>query len=58
MDYHLDKAPKKCCLQDLMVQNVAEKHSRSRNEEGENFILFCNFCVSLNHLPLVAGPCG
>ena len=25
MECHLDKAPQKCCLQDLMVQNVVEK---------------------------------
>ena len=25
MDCHLDKAPQKCSLQDLMVQNVVEK---------------------------------
>ena len=25
MDCHLDKAPQRCCLQNLMVQNVVEK---------------------------------
>ena len=25
MDCYLDKAPQKCCLQDLVVQNVVEK---------------------------------
>ena len=25
MECHLDKAPQKCSLQDLMVQNVVEK---------------------------------
>ena len=38
MDCNLDKAPQKCCLQDLMVQNVVEK--QFLRQEGPTALKF------------------